>query len=228
MTPEARGAFLANLGHEIRTPLHGVIAGADMLAQSDPPEDLRELIELVRSSSLTLEARLETLLDLVGRGQARATPIQPPGQAAASDTEQDWGSAPQILVADDHPANRRVVELVLGGLAAVRTVNDGREAVEAAALQAFDLILMDIQMPVLDGVSAVAEIRRRETARNGRRTPIAMLTANTDPVNVAASLAAGADRHIGKPFTAGVLLASVRDMLSPPAACFQGSLSLGI
>ena len=69
ITPEAKGAFLANLDHEIRTPLHGVIAGADMLAKSNPPEDLRELIELVRSSSQVLEARLETLLRLIQREQ---------------------------------------------------------------------------------------------------------------------------------------------------------------
>src|SRR6185312_4579716 len=86
---------------------------------------------------------------------------------------------PQILVADDHPTNRRVVELILGDFACVRSVNDGREAVEAFAEQPFDLVLMDIQMPVLDGVSAVSEIRRWEAEHNRPRTPIAMLTANT-------------------------------------------------
>ncbi len=140
-----------------------------------------------------------------------------------------WAYKPQILVVDDHPTNRRLVELVLGDLATVRTANDGREAVEAASAQAFDLILMDIQMPVLDGVSAVAEIRRQEAAHRRRRTPIAMLTANTDPDNLAASQAAGADRHIAKPFTAGLLISSVRDMLTAsPHEAFQAKISFGI
>jgi PAS domain S-box-containing protein len=123
----------------------------------------------------------------------------------------------QILVADDHPTNRRVVELILGDLACVRTVNDGREAIAAFAEQAFDLVLMDIQMPVLDGVSAVSEIRRWEVEHNRSRTPIAMLTANTDPDNVAASRAAGADRHIAKPFTPNLLVSCVQELLHASA-----------
>ncbi len=130
---------------------------------------------------------------------------------------QAAGGPLSILVADDHPTNRRVVELVLGALATVRSVNDGREAVAAFREQTFDLVLMDIQMPNLDGVSAVAEIRRYERAHSRNPTPIAMLTANTDSENLAASRAAGADRHIGKPFTAAQLIGSVREMLSPAA-----------
>jgi PAS domain S-box-containing protein len=128
------------------------------------------------------------------------------------------GGQPQILVADDHPTNRRVVELILSDFACVRTVNDGREAIEAFAEQAFDLVLMDIQMPVLDGVSAVSEIRRWEAEHNRPRTPIAMLTANTDPDNVAASRAAGADQHIAKPFTPNLLVSCVQELLHVPVA----------
>jgi PAS domain S-box-containing protein len=125
---------------------------------------------------------------------------------------------PKILVADDHPTNRRVVELILSDFACVRTVSDGREAIEAFAEQDFDLVLMDIQMPVLDGVSAVSEIRRWEVEHNRPRTPIAMLTANTDPDNVARSRAAGADQHIGKPFTPNLLVSCVQALLHAPAA----------
>jgi CheY-like chemotaxis protein len=124
----------------------------------------------------------------------------------------------QILVADDHPTNRRVVELILGDFACVRTVNDGREAIEAFAEQSFDLVLMDIQMPVLDGIGAVSEIRRYEAENNRPRTPIAMLTANTDPDNLAASRAAGADQHIAKPFTPSFLVSCVQGLLHAPAA----------
>jgi CheY-like chemotaxis protein len=118
-----------------------------------------------------------------------------------------------------------VVELILSDFACVRTVNDGREAIEAFAEQAFDLVLMDIQMPVLDGVSAVSEIRRWEAEHNRPRTPIAMLTANTDPDNVAASRAAGADQHIAKPFTPNLLVSCVQELLHVPGS---GGLGLGL
>jgi CheY-like chemotaxis protein len=141
-----------------------------------------------------------------------------PIEAAAVLQATRDAAAPRILVADDHATNRRLVELVLGDFAEVRSVNDGREAVDAYCAQDFDLILMDIQMPTLDGVSAVAEIRAFEAAHNRRRIPIAMLTANTDAANLAASRAAGADRHIAKPFTAGLLIGSVHEMLCATAA----------
>jgi len=127
----------------------------------------------------------------------------------------------RVLVADDHPTNRRIVELMLDGLAEVTSVEDGVEAVEAAARTSFDVILMDIQMPRMDGVTAVARIRAAETG--ARRVPIIMLTANTQPEHVEASRAAGADRHVGKPFTAAVLLDAIQSVLpvepqAPPAA----------
>ena len=117
----------------------------------------------------------------------------------------------QVLVADDHPTNRRIVELMLHGVAAVTSVEDGQAAVEAAAATHFDVILMDIQMPRMDGITAVAAIRAAE--REGARTPIIMLTANTQAEHVAASRAAGADRHVGKPFTAAVLLDGIEAVL---------------
>jgi CheY-like chemotaxis protein len=69
-------------------------------------------------------------------------------------------------------------------------------------------------MPVMDGIAAVAAIRRFETEQGRARTPIVMLTANADPYHLDASRAAGADRHIGKPFTADLLIGAVRDALA--------------
>lgn len=70
-------------------------------------------------------------------------------------------------------------------------------------------------MPVMDGLEATREIRRLE-AENGRpRTPIMMLSANCEPEHIRAGRAAGADRHMAKPFTGPALLQAVRDMLKP-------------
>ena len=119
----------------------------------------------------------------------------------------------RVLVADDHPTNRKVVELILSQapIDLVQAEN-GAEALEACRSQAFDIILMDMQMPVMDGLTAVREIRRHEAATGQGRAPIVMLTANALPDHVAQAKAAGADRHLAKPFDAADLLSVVAEL----------------
>ena len=119
----------------------------------------------------------------------------------------------RVLLADDHPTNRRVVELILA-LAPVdlTSVDDGAQALAACRASAYDLVLMDMQMPVMDGLTATREIRLHEIAMGFDRTPIVMLTANALPDHVAAGQAAGADRHLAKPFNAAELLELVDEL----------------
>jgi len=113
----------------------------------------------------------------------------------------------RVLLADDHPVNRKVVELILTQAAvALTSVEDGARAVQACRDADFDLILMDMQMPVMDGLTAIREIRLHEAALGLARIPIVMLTANALPEHVALAEAAGADRHLAKPFDAAELL----------------------
>ncbi|PIB91205.1 hybrid sensor histidine kinase/response regulator [Caulobacter sp. FWC2] len=130
------------------------------------------------------------------------------------------GSAPavperalRVLVADDHPANRRIVELMLAEAAEVTCVENGLEAVRAYLTERPDVVLMDMQMPVMDGLSAVTEIRRLEAVGGQERRPIFMLTANAGDEHVRASLAAGADRHLQKPITAASLFGALQAVL---------------
>jgi signal transduction histidine kinase/ActR/RegA family two-component response regulator len=119
----------------------------------------------------------------------------------------------RVLIADDHPTNRKVVELILGQAPVdLVMVEDGAQALDATKAQPFDLILMDMQMPVMDGLTAVREIRLHETAQGAPRTPIVMLTANALPDHIAAGKAAGADRHLAKPFDAAELIALVSEL----------------
>jgi signal transduction histidine kinase/CheY-like chemotaxis protein len=121
----------------------------------------------------------------------------------------------RVLVADDHPTNRRVVELMLGEAADLVSAENGREALDALVSgPAFDLVLMDMQMPVMDGLTAVREIRRLEAAQGSPRLPIVMLTANAMPEHVADAKAAGADLHLGKPFTAQALFDAIGEALA--------------
>ena len=116
----------------------------------------------------------------------------------------------RILLAEDHPTNRRVVQLILETLDVDLTcVEDGAQAVAASASADFDLILMDMQMPVMDGLTATRAIRERERRAGARRTPIYSLTANAMPEHAEASRAAGADGHLTKPIAADKLIAAV-------------------
>ncbi len=122
------------------------------------------------------------------------------------------GARRRVLVADDHPVNRRVIELILAQ-ADVETVmaENGVEALDAFRAGHFDLVLMDMQMPVMDGLTATQEIRLLELTEGRARTPIIMLTANAMPEHVAAGRAAGVDHHLAKPFNATELLALAAD-----------------
>ncbi len=120
----------------------------------------------------------------------------------------------KVLVVDDHPTNRRMVEMMLEAVAEIHFAEDGLQAVEAARSHRFDVIFMDIQMPRMDGITAVARIRDNERTVGSAPAPIIMLTANTQPEHVSASRAAGADRHLGKPFTAAGLLSEIQAVLA--------------
>ncbi len=114
----------------------------------------------------------------------------------------------RVLLAEDHPTNQRVVQLILAATGAeVVTVENGALAVQAVAEQAFDVILMDMQMPVMDGLTATRAIRAAETGRH--RTPLIMLSANAMAQHRYEALAAGADLHVAKPVTAASLLAGI-------------------
>ncbi len=116
----------------------------------------------------------------------------------------------RILVVDDNETNRKVAELILAAIGAeVICVEDGKAAVEAVESRDLDLVLMDLQMPVMDGLSATRAIRASEADRGLPRLPIVVLSANVMREHVEASKAAGADNHIGKPVRAEALIAAV-------------------
>jgi PAS domain S-box-containing protein len=137
--------------------------------------------------------------------------------AEAGDDGIDIGGL-RVLLAEDHPTNQRVMQLILAPFGVELTiVEDGRAAVEAFAAATFDLVLMDMQMPHMDGLAATREIRRRERESGAAPTPLAMLTANAMDEHRAAAAAAGADHHIAKPITPESLLAGLAATLASGA-----------
>ncbi len=118
-----------------------------------------------------------------------------------------------ILVAEDNATNQRVARLLLERMGCrVDTVGNGREAVEAVRQRRYDLVLMDCQMPELDGYAATRAIRALEGA-TGAFTPIVALTANAQHGDSEACLAAGMNDYLSKPVQADALRATLSHWL---------------
>ena len=118
------------------------------------------------------------------------------------------GRSLRILVADDVAANRMVARAMLVGAGhRVDSAADGAEALAAVERDAYDVVLMDVQMPVMDGLEATRRIRALDSAR--RRVPVLAVTASALPEQVAACYAAGMDGHLPKPIDRESLLAAV-------------------
>jgi PAS domain S-box-containing protein len=124
----------------------------------------------------------------------------------------------RVLAAEDNAMNQLVLKTLLAQIGVEpEIVGDGREAVQAWEREPWDLILMDVQMPVMDGPTATAVIRTRERAEGRRRTPIVALTANAMSHQIAEYLQSGMDAFVAKPIEAGRLYEALQAALDGQA-----------
>ena len=144
-------------------------------------------------------------------------PMAAPSVASAA--EPHVAGPVRVLAAEDNPANRRVLAALLAA-SPVELVfaEDGAQALDAWRVEAFDLVLMDVNMPVLDGLGALAEIRRIEAASSRVRTPVWMLTANVFDDDVARYRADGADGVLRKPIDTVALFSLLAQVAEEKAA----------
>jgi two-component system sensor histidine kinase/response regulator len=155
--------------------------------------------------------KLATLLDHAFSGEASAAP-----SAAAPALPAASLRGYRILLVEDNPVNQRVAQRLLEKMAAtVILANNGAEALERFAEAPFDAVLMDCQMPVMDGFTAAARIRESEAqAGAAKRVPIIALTANVMNEDREQCLAAGMDAHLGKPIVPSQLIDCLERQLS--------------
>jgi len=144
------------------------------------------------------------------------------GQAAdepAGETTQDTGERNlRLLAAEDNPTNQQVLAAVMDSLGIdIDIVGDGKQAVEAWKVGGYDLVLMDIQMPVMDGIDAARAIRAEEAGQGRKRTPIVALTANALTHQVDEYMAAGMDGHVAKPIEIAKLYEAISSALTAAA-----------
>jgi PAS domain S-box-containing protein len=173
----------------------------------------RELIELM-GGQVGVKSQ-------AGRGSTFWFDISLP-KAAVPAAPDDVAAAPvfptfpgrRVLVVDDVELNRELLQVLLDQhQCSAHFAEDGAEAVAACGAEAFDLILMDLQMPVMDGISATRALREQ-----GHTLPIVALTASGGDEQVEACFAAGMDGHLLKPFSPSELQQVLRRWLDPQAA----------
>jgi signal transduction histidine kinase/ActR/RegA family two-component response regulator len=145
-------------------------------------------------------------------------PAALPAPAAAAEPAAAAGAAGPplaVLLAEDNEVNTYIFRAMLEGRGLDLTVaGNGAAALEMLRQRAYDLAFIDVQMPGLDGLTVTRELRRLERESHRPRTPVVALTANAYPADVQASLDAGCDRHVAKPFSRAQLLAAL-DELTP-------------
>jgi signal transduction histidine kinase/DNA-binding response OmpR family regulator len=185
------------------------------------------------TQTLTKPVRQSRLLDAICAAMAIGIPdhkltalAEPPGPAARtsatsspagsyaaaaappadSTTAEASATAARILVAEDQPVNWKLIDRLLSkrGHAAVNA-SDGKDALDKLEAGDYDLVLMDCQMPVLDGYDAAREIRRREAANGRRHVPIIAMTASAMEGDREQCLAAGMDDYMSKPISGAKL-----------------------
>jgi signal transduction histidine kinase/ActR/RegA family two-component response regulator len=155
-------------------------------------------------SIFTLQARLPVTEAPVERAEAAVEPL-------------DLGVAGQrlrILVADDSSANRRLIAIMLDGLADVTEVENGRAMLDLIETQTFDLAISDVQMPIMDGPEAIKALRTLEAIEGRARLPVILATADAE-MSLAKAQSLGADAVLTKPFTIQSLFATVQPWLEP-------------
>jgi CheY-like chemotaxis protein/HPt (histidine-containing phosphotransfer) domain-containing protein len=136
-------------------------------------------------------------------------------RAKRSQRTERAAKALRVLVAEDNPTNQKLVSALLEQRGHhVTIVNNGRRAVERAAAERFDVILMDVQMPEMGGLEATAAIREQERGTGGH-VPIVALTARAMAGDREQCLAAGMDAYVSKPVRAEELSAAIDAILAP-------------
>jgi len=201
-----RNEFLSEMAHEIRTPLNSLNGGLELLSDTIGPasKDL-EVVQQAADQLMGLASRLVEQAgdEQVPIGLELAREPMAAGQVDPSDAK------PRILVAEDTESNRYVIERLLDSIGCeTLVVTNGVEAVEAIRQRNFDLVLMDVMMPIMDGEQATQAIRALSGPAS--RTPIIGVTAHSLQAERERLLSAGMTACLAKPVRREALETAIR------------------
>ncbi|MBI5717042.1 MAG: CHASE2 domain-containing protein [Burkholderiales bacterium] len=128
------------------------------------------------------------------------------------------GAPLSVLLAEDNQINVYLFRSMLEGQPlALEFASDGHQALERLRQRRYDIAFIDVQMPGLDGLTVTRELRALEAGNARRRTPVVALTANAFASDVRASLDAGCDRHLAKPYSRTQLIEAIQQLAAPLA-----------
>ena len=222
----ATGRLAADRGYGLRTPLGAIIDMTRLLLDKAADGEMREGLATILQSAALLQERIDMLLGLSGTPAARPAslphptgePAQPqPAAAHAPKAPSRAGARAvglRILLAEDEPVNRIFTVRALQKLGhTVATAADGREALAMLGRERFDLVLMDIQMPRLNGLDATRMIRAGQVPDLDAAIPVVALTAYAMDADRELGFEAGMDEYVTKPFEPQELAAALERAL---------------
>ncbi|MCX5825838.1 MAG: response regulator [Deltaproteobacteria bacterium] len=203
------------LAQEIRGNPDFVTLSMMMLTSDNRSGDLARAKALDMAGYLIKPVKRQALKEAIqtalGKGKAICKPQTPSAEPCPTDIRPL-----SLLLVEDSEDNRFLVLAYLKKTPyRIETAENGQIAVEKFLSNAYDLILMDMQMPVMDGYTATREIRRREREEGRKRTPIIALTAYALKEDLQKSLDADCDAHLTKPISKQVLLEAIRKFAAP-------------
>ena len=221
--PDMDGAML---GEQINADPHLSRARIVMLTSMDRHGDIHRFGAMGFAGFLTKPVRARELFKTLDRVLARESrdwhlqsqPIITRGTLTDHGVAERFSGS--VLLVEDHPVNQKVAQRYLERMGCtVQTVGNGAEGVAAFQASEFDLVLMDLQMPVMDGLTATRTIRQFEGQQRRVRTPIIALTANAMTGQLERCLEAGMDAYLTKPLE----ISRLREVLDQYGLAEQGS-----
>jgi PAS domain S-box-containing protein len=227
--PEMDGALL---GEQIMKAQDIAPTRLILLTSLDRSGDMQRFADIGFSAYLTKPVRTRELLDCLDKTLSRngedwhlrSQPIITRGTLIANDIRRQYSG--KVLLVEDNAINQRVARRFLERLGCeVHVVGDGAQAVAACQAQSFNFVLMDMQMPVMDGIEATRRIRAMELGRT--RTPIVALTANAMIGTLERCLEAGMDDYLTKPLDIARLQDVLDRFFADPAAASGRFPTLG-
>lgn len=197
-----RQAFISEMSHQLRTPLNAVLGFAGLLLDADLDAQAADHAVRIRDAGAELLEVVEQLIDLTSQADK---PRRRKRETNAVTRKRTPDRALRVLCVDDNENNRALINAILRAQGMVcETVEDGAGALHAAARGGWDVILMDIHMPTMDGVEAARRIRGLEGSLGA--VPIIAVTANTQDAQIQAYVEAGMSDVLAKPVVPAALL----------------------
>jgi CheY-like chemotaxis protein len=186
-----------------------------MVTSGEHAGDLARAREMGIAAYLTKPVRRSELMAAVSGAMANGKYLAGPGKSTESRI-RPGGRSLHILLAEDNAVNEKVACAILEKAGhTVEVARDGREAVRIMAAESFDLVLMDVQMPEMDGFEATAAIREMEK-HTGAHTPVIAMTAHAMGGYKERCLAAGMDGYVTKPIRRELLLQTLEQFQGAP------------